>query len=51
MGLYIVQEIVHRHGGDLQVESAAGQGSCFRVMLPARGRSARSGEAAELETT
>ncbi|MDQ2652312.1 MAG: ATP-binding protein [Chloroflexota bacterium] len=50
MGLYIVQEIVHRHGGDLQVESTAGRGSCFRVTLPARGRPPRASEAAEMET-
>jgi signal transduction histidine kinase len=50
MGLYIVQEIVHRHGGDLQVESAAGRGSCFRVRLPAAGQPARASEAAGLET-
>jgi PAS domain S-box-containing protein len=50
MGLYIVQEIVYRHGGDLQVESTAGRGSCFRVRLPAAGRPARPSEAAGTET-
>ncbi len=48
MGLHIVQEIVHRHGGDLQVESAPGRGSCFRVRLPARDLPARPGGAAEM---
>jgi PAS domain S-box-containing protein len=34
MGLYIAQEIVKRHGGDLTVESEEGQGSTFTVSLP-----------------
>lgn len=34
MGLYIVQEIVRRHGGSLDVQSVSGRGSCFRVHLP-----------------
>jgi PAS domain S-box-containing protein len=41
MGLFIVQEIVRRHGGDLHVESTAGRGSCFRVRLPAHGHPGR----------
>jgi PAS domain S-box-containing protein len=34
MGLYIVAEIVHRHGGTITVESAVGKGSTFTVTLP-----------------
>jgi len=49
MGLFIVQEIVRRHGGDLHVESATGRGSCFRFRLPARGLAARATKAVEIE--
>jgi PAS domain S-box-containing protein len=34
MGLYIVAEIVKRHGGTISVDSAVGQGSTFTVTLP-----------------
>ncbi|HEY0737470.1 MAG TPA: ATP-binding protein, partial [Herpetosiphonaceae bacterium] len=34
VGLYIVHEIVQRHGGRVEVESTEGQGSTFRVTLP-----------------
>lgn len=34
LGLYIVHEIVQRHGGRIAVESAEGAGSNFRVALP-----------------
>ena len=34
MGLYIVAEIVRHHGGTIQVESEAGNGSTFHVTLP-----------------
>jgi PAS domain S-box-containing protein len=34
MGLYIVAEIVKRHGGTITVESAVGKGSTFTVTLP-----------------
>jgi signal transduction histidine kinase len=36
MGLYIVHEIVVRHGGRIAVSSIEGQGSTFRVTLPLR---------------
>lgn len=49
MGLFIVQEIVRRHGGDLHVESTTGRGSCFRVRLPAHGLAARASKTAERE--
>jgi two-component system, NtrC family, sensor kinase len=34
LGLPLARQIVHAHGGTIQVESAAGQGATFRVHLP-----------------
>jgi len=34
IGLYIVKEIVTRHGGRVEIQSAEGQGSTFRLFLP-----------------
>jgi PAS domain S-box-containing protein len=34
LGLYIVQEIVAAHGGQVAVQSAAGQGTSFTITLP-----------------
>jgi signal transduction histidine kinase len=34
IGLYIVREIVTRHGGSISLKSADGQGSTFTVRLP-----------------
>ena len=34
LGLAIVKAIVDRYGGQIQVESEVGQGSCFTVLLP-----------------
>ena len=36
IGLALVQELVELHGGEVAVTSAAGQGSTFRITLPAR---------------
>ena len=34
IGLYVVKEIVQRHGGTIMVESTEGVGSTFRICLP-----------------
>ncbi|MDY6990350.1 MAG: response regulator [Thermodesulfobacteriota bacterium] len=34
LGLLITQKIVHEHGGEISVESEAGQGTIFSVRLP-----------------
>ena len=34
IGLFVVDEIVKRHGGRVEVESVLGDGSTFRVILP-----------------
>jgi signal transduction histidine kinase len=34
LGLWVCQGIVARHGGNIQVESRLGEGSCFMVKLP-----------------
>lgn len=35
LGLSVVSGIVERHGGGIKTESKVGEGSCFRVYLPA----------------
>ncbi len=37
LGLYISREIVERHGGVIEVDSAPGQGTTMRVRLPLNG--------------
>jgi sigma-B regulation protein RsbU (phosphoserine phosphatase) len=34
LGLFIVREIVDRHHGTIQVESAPGQGTTFTIAIP-----------------
>ena len=40
IGLSIVRELVHAHGGEVTVESAPGEGSVFRITLPLSGGAA-----------
>ncbi|MBO6574082.1 MAG: response regulator [Rhodothermales bacterium] len=35
IGLSLVQELAHMHGGSVSVESTLGVGSCFRITIPA----------------
>jgi signal transduction histidine kinase len=35
LGLAVVRELTEAHGGELRVDSAVGEGSCFTVLLPA----------------
>ena len=35
IGLALVREIVHAHGGDIRVSSTPGHGATFTMMLPA----------------
>lgn len=34
IGLYVSRSVVESHGGDIQVESRRGEGTCFTVTLP-----------------
>ena len=34
LGLFICNEIILRHGGDIKVESTLGEGSIFTIRLP-----------------
>ena len=44
LGLAVAHSVVTRHGGKIEVESAKGSGTTFRVLLPARpGRERRQG--------
>lgn len=46
LGLYFVRAIARAHGGDVEVSSVPGHGSCLRVSLPIAGRSATTEQAA-----
>ncbi len=41
IGLAIVEQIVHHHGGKMEVTSQPGQGSCFTVVFAARARASQ----------
>jgi PAS domain S-box-containing protein len=45
LGLMIVQRIVRRHGGHIELESHVGQGTTFRIHLPSQERRPRLLEA------
>jgi PAS domain S-box-containing protein len=51
MGLAMVHGIVHEHHGHILVETAPGQGSCFRVLLPALDPAAAEERQAENRTS
>lgn len=36
LGLYTCREVVRAHGGEIEVESQKGAGTCFRVVLPSK---------------
>lgn len=38
LGLYLVERIVRLHGGEITVDSAPGQGSMFRMLIPESGK-------------
>lgn len=35
IGLFLAKALVEQHGGTIEIESVAGEGSCFKVLLPA----------------
>jgi signal transduction histidine kinase len=37
LGLSLSYEMVRQHGGDVEVESEVGRGTCFRIRLPVGG--------------
>ena len=41
IGLSIVEQIVHHHGGKMEVTSEPGQGSCFTIIFAAGARAAQ----------
>ena len=42
IGLSIVEQIVHHHGGKMEVTSEVGKGSCFTMVLPTHSRAPQS---------
>lgn len=50
MGLASSYGIIHRHGGDISVESEAGHGATFTIALPLAGKGADSKEVVAVES-
>lgn len=48
-GAWAYREVAERHGGDVQVRSAEGRGTCVRFRFPAVARNAAQGQAAGAE--
>lgn len=48
LGLYFVRAIAQAHGGDVEVSSIPGQGSCLRVSLPIGNRAAAAEQPASV---
>jgi two-component system phosphate regulon sensor histidine kinase PhoR len=49
LGLSIVKHVVQRHGGELDIQSEVGKGSCFRLVFPAPRVRAAASEAPTAE--
>jgi len=41
LGLMIVQRIIEEHGGEIELASKPGEGTCFRIRLPRSERRVR----------
>jgi signal transduction histidine kinase len=50
LGLAIVQAVVTDHGGTIEVESALGERTTFRIVLPLVHRAARDASASPKDT-
>jgi signal transduction histidine kinase len=46
IGLHVARSVIQAHGGDIDVESAMGMGTCFRVTLPLTSVPSDEGETA-----
>ena len=49
LGLAVVQKIIRAHGGKISLQSVVGEGTTFRIILPARQASADSAAGAPVE--